>query len=259
MGALKGRTVIVTRARHQAEAFVRLLEERGSRAVAIPTIEIVDPETWAPVDEAIDGIERYQWLILTSANGADFFFRRFRLRRGSLDALGSLRICAVGPKTRMTVEREGLEVAFMPTVHVAEAVVAQGGAEAWAGARVLFARAAEGREVIPEGLAGLGALVDVVAVYRNVPPPLSAEQFREALHQGADAITFTSGSTVQNFAALFPGGEAARLLGKVAVGCIGPVTADTARELGLEVAVVPEQYTIPAFVEALEHYFERRQ
>jgi uroporphyrinogen III methyltransferase/synthase len=147
----------------------------------------------------------------------------------------------------------------MPTEHVAEALVAQGGAEGWAGTRVLFARAAEGREVIPEGLRKRGARVDVVAVYRNVPPPLSAEQFRKVLRGGADAITFTSGSTVQNFAALFPAGEAARLLEGVAVGCIGPVTADAARGLGLEVAVMPEEYTIAAFTTALERYFEKRQ
>jgi len=260
MSALTGKTIVVTRARHQAGEFVRLIEKRGGRAVAIPTIEIVEPETWKPVDEAIDGIARYQWLILTSANGADYFLRRFRSRRGSCDALRGLRICAVGPKTRASIEKEGLEVAFMPSEHVAEAVVEQGGAETWRGARVLFARAAEGREVIPEGLEGMGARVDVVAVYRNVPPPLSAKRFREVLAGGgADAITFTSGSTVQNFASRFPGGEAARLLAGTAVGCIGPVTADTARSLGLEVTVVPEEYTIPAFIEALELYFERGQ
>ena len=114
--------------------------------------------------------------------------------------------------------------------------------------------------MIPGGLKALGAEVDEVAVYRNVPPPLSAEQFRDILAgSGADAVTFSSGSTVKNFTALFPGGEAPGLLEGVVVACIGPVTADAAREKGLKVDVMPEEYTLAALADALEGYYENRQ
>lgn len=258
MGALSGRTVIVTRARHQAGEFVELLESRGARAIAVPTIEIAPPESWAAVDAAIAKLESYDWIILTSVNGAAGFLGRLKELRGSAEAAAACRICAVGPKTRAAVEKEGLEVSFMPGRHVAEAVVEEAPAGTWEGQRVLFARAAKGRDVIPVELGKLGAFVDLVAVYRNVKPPSAREAFEKALGEGVDAITFSSGSTVKNFAALFPGGEARRILEGVTVACIGPVTADEAGRLGIAVDVMPETYTIPGMADALERYFDAR-
>lgn len=253
MSSLAGKKIVVTRAKHQAGEFVRLLEERGAVPVAIPTIDIVDPESWEAADRAIERIGGYHWLILTSVNGVRFFLRRVQNRLGGLSALAGHRICAVGPRTREAVLKEGLAVDFMPTEHVAEAVVRELG-EGWKGQRVLFARAAEGRDVIPAGLRAAGAEVDEIAVYRNVRPESSAGEFREVLGK-ADAITFTSASTVKNFAGLFPEGEAAGLLEGVAVACIGPVTAVAAEELGIEPEVMPNAYTIPALAMALEEFF----
>ena len=255
MGALSGRTVIVTRARHQAGEFVRLLESRGARAIAIPTIEIAPPESWADADAAIADLESYDWIILTSVNGAEGFLGRLKELRGTAAAASVCRICAVGPKTRGAVEREGLEVSFMPERHVAEAVVEEAPAGTWEGQRVLFARAARGRDVIPVELGKLGASVDLVAVYRNIKPPSAREAFEKAFSEGVDAITFSSGSTVKNFAGLFPDGDARRILEKVTVACIGPVTADEAKKLGIGVDVMPETYTIRGMADALERYF----
>ena len=255
MSALAGKKIVVTRAKHQAGEFVRLLEERGAVPVAIPTIDIVDPESWEEADRVIERIGSYHWLILTSVNGVRFFLRRVQNMLGGLSALAGHRICAVGPRTREAVLKEGLAVDFMPTEHVAEAVVRELG-EGWKGQRVLFARAAEGRDVIPAGLRAAGAEVDEVAVYRNVRPESSAREFQDVLGEGkADAITFTSASTVKNFAGLFPEGEAARILEGVAVACIGPVTAEAAEELGIEPKVMPKDYTIPALAMALEEFF----
>ena len=258
MGALEGKTIVVTRAAHQAGEFIRLLGERGAVAAAIPTIDIVDPVSWEEADRALGNLESYDWLILTSVNGVDFFLRRARQRLGGLSALKSCRICAVGPRTRAALRKEGIRVDFMPAEHVAEAVVEESG-EDWEGKKVLFPRAAEGRDVIPAGLRKLGAEVDVIPVYRNVLPETSAEEFRKVLGvTGVDAITFTSGSTVKNFVALFPQGEAAGVLEGTAVACIGPITSAAAREGGLKVDIEPEQYTIPALTEALERHFDRR-
>jgi uroporphyrinogen III methyltransferase/synthase len=256
MGALAGKKIVVTRARHQAGEFIRLLREHRAEPVAIPTIEIVDPESWEEADAALGRLGSYHWIILTSVNGVKFFLRRVQDRFGGLRALAGHRICAVGPRTREAILREGLQVDFMPTEHVAEAIVDQS-EENWEGKKVLFARAAAGRDVIPEGLRAAGAEVDVIPVYRNVRPETSAGEFREVLVDGkADAITFTSASTVKNFACLFEEGEAAKLLEGVTVASIGPVTAAAAKELGIESDVMPKDYTISALTAALEKFFE---
>jgi uroporphyrinogen III methyltransferase/synthase len=258
VGALDGKTVIVTRAAHQAGEFIRLLEERGANAVAIPTIEIVDPESWETADRALESIGSYDWLILTSVNGVRFFLRRVQQKLGGLSSLAGMRICAVGPRTREALLREGLRVDFMPAEHIAEAIVEESG-EDWKGKRVLFARAEEGRDVIPDGLRALGAEVDLVSVYRNVLPGTSADEFRSALSGGkADAITFTSASTVKNFIELLPRGEAERLLQGTVVACIGPVTSAAAESGGLAVEVEPQEYTTAALAEALEKHFSQR-
>ena len=258
MGALEGKTIVVTRAAHQAGEFIRLLGERGAAAAAIPTIDIVEPVSWEETDRALANLGSYHWLILTSVNGVDFFLRRLRQRLGGLSPLVGRKICAVGPRTRAAIRKEGLRVDFMPAEHVAEAVVEESG-EDWEGKKVLFPRAAEGRDVIPAGLRKLGAEVDVIPVYRNVLPETSAEEFRKVLGvTGVDAITFTSGSTVKNFVALFPQGEAAGILEGTAVACIGPITSAAAREGGLKVDIEPHTYTIPALTGALEKHFDRR-
>lgn len=258
MGALEGKTIVVTRAAHQAGEFIRLLQERGAATAAIPTIDIVDPESWEEADRALGSLGSYDWIILTSVNGVNFFLRRAREKLGGLSDLKNCRICAVGPRTRDAILKQGLHVDFMPAEHVAEGVVEESG-ESWEGKRALFPRAAEGRDVIPAGLRELGAEVDVIPVYRNVLPETSAEEFRKVLAGGgADAITFTSGSTVNNFIALFPQGEAAEILEGAAVACIGPITSAAARVGGLRVDIEPEQYTIPALTEALERHFDRR-
>ena len=257
MGALEGKTVIVTRAREQAGEFTAFIESRGARAIVIPTIEIVPPLSWEEADGAIKEIAQYHWLVFTSANGVKFFLERVRSTQGGLGGLAGRSICAIGPWTGKALEKEGLNVDFMPTEYVAEALIEQSGEIPWEGRKVLLPRATEAREVVPEQLRRLGAAVDVVPVYRTIRPPVSREEFRKVLGSGgADAIAFTSASTVRNFVELFPEGEAKALLGTVAVAAIGPVTAGKAGEYGVETDVMPKEYTIPALTEALERYFE---
>jgi uroporphyrinogen III methyltransferase/synthase len=253
---LTGRTVVVTRASGQAGELSALLRERGAKVVEIPSIEIVAPASWEEADRAIERLPGYDWLILTSPNAVASFFGRLRERGVALSCLADLKICAIGPKTRALVEAAGLAVAFTPKVFRAEALVAEAGTEAWRGKRVLFPRAAEGREVIPVALAALGATLELVTVYRTVPSAAGRAQARALLAaRGADAVTFTSGSTVTGFAALFDPGELPGLLRGVAVASIGPVTTEAARAAGLAVDVTAAAATIPALVEALEDHF----
>lgn len=258
MGGLIGKTVLVTRAPGQAGEFSKLLRERGATVVEVPTIEILPPASWEAVDRAIERLSRYDWLILTSTNAADRFLARVRERSGGLSGLAGVKICAVGPKTRAAVEGAGLAVFFQPSVFRAEGLIAEAGESAWRGARVLFPRAAEGREVIPDEMRRVGAELDLVTAYRTVPSPAGRERLRELLASGRlDAVTFTSGSTVASFVALLEPDRIAGIAGNVAVVCIGPVTADAARAAGLPVDALAKEATIPSLAQALEDYFER--
>ena len=260
MNALSGKTVLVTRAPGQAGEFSALLRDRGATVVEVPTIEILPPLSWQEADRAIDRLPGFDWLILTSTNAAAWFFRRVRERRGDLACLDGVRICAVGPKTRAAIEAAGRVVALQPSVYRAEGLIKEAGEGAWHGKRVLFPRAAEGREVIPDEMRRVGAELDLVTVYRTVPSPAGREQLRSLLAAGTlDAVTFTSGSTVKSFVSLLEPGQIAGITGRVAVICIGPVTADAAREAGLPVDALAQEATIPALADALAEYFAKRR
>ena len=253
---LAGKTVLVTRAPGQAGEFSKILRERGANVVEVPTIEIVPPLSWAEADRAIDRLPGYDWLILTSPNAANWFFRRVRERRGELACLAGVRVCAVGPKTREIIEGAGLAVDFQPSVYRAEGLIDEAGTDAWRGARVLFPRAAEGRDVIPKEMQRVGAELDLVTVYRTIASPAGRERLRSLLDAGElDAVTFTSGSTVDNFISLLEPPQLAALKGRVLVACIGPVTADAARAAGLPVDALAREATIPALADALEERF----
>jgi uroporphyrinogen III methyltransferase/synthase len=248
--------VLVTRAPGQAGEFSTLLRERGATVVEVPAIEIVEPESWEGADQAIDRLPGYDWLILTSTNAVDWFFRRVRERRRDLSCLAGVRVCAVGPKTRQAIEQAGVAVDFQPSVYRAEGLINEAGEAAWRGKRVLFPRAAEGRDVIPVEMKRIGATLDLVTVYRTIPSPAGREQLRALLAAGGlDAVTFTSGSTVNSFVSLLEPAQIAGIAGRVAVACIGPVTADAARAAGLPVDALATAATMPALVDALEAHF----
>jgi uroporphyrinogen III methyltransferase/synthase len=215
----------------------------------------VPPATFDAFDTALAGLGSYAWLVLTSPHGVEVFFDRLRALGRDLRELAGVAIAAIGPATAAGIATRGLNVALTPAEYRAEAVADAMIAAGVAGRRVLLARAAGARTVLPERLRAAGALVDDVATYRTVVPPEAAAA--PALFAGAgrpDLVTFTSSSTVTNFAALFPGRDLAEMLHGVAVGCIGPVTAGTARDLGLHVDVEPAAYTVPAFAAAIVDY-----
>lgn len=252
---LFGKRIVVTRPRAQAASFVELLEQHGADVLLCPTIETVPLESYARLDAALDELATYAWLIFTSVNGVKYFFARLRDRRQDIRTLGAMRIAAIGPETARAVEGFQLHVDAVPQEYRAEAVIPVLGEVR--GQRILLPRAAEARAVLPQELEALGAQVDEIAVYRTVRPlGTNLEELRRVLEQGKiDLVTFTSSSTVRNFVSLFPEDDLRTLLGSTAIGCIGPITAATAREYGLTVAVQPASYTVPAFAEAIVAYF----
>ncbi len=254
---LFGKTILVTRAREQVGEFAALLSEAGARVIEFPTIEIVSLESYDDADAAARRVGQYDWILFTSQNGVRSFFERLFAVGRDLRDLKGLSICAIGPRTAQEVIRRGIRVDLIPEEFVAEGVIE--GMERrgpLAGKRILIPRAREARELLPEELGKRGAKVEVVPVYRTVPSTAPVEPIRREIEtKEIDVVTFTSSSTVRNFVERI-GPDAGRLLKNVVVAAIGPITAGTAREFGIEPAILPEEYTIPALAEAIRRHFE---
>ena len=251
---LFGRGIVVTRPEAQAEELSELLWDRGARVIPFPVIRIAPPENWAPLDRALDELETYSWIVFTSANGVFSFFGRLWERERDIRDLKGIRIATIGPATAAAIEALGLRVDLVPEEFISEGVVRAFAAENLKGCRILLPRAAEARDIIPEGLAEMGAKVDIVTAYRTIRSDRNASEILPLLDEGkVDVITFTSPSTVTHFLGIM--GPEFRLPSKVKIACIGPVTADAVRKAGLRVDILQERYTIPGLVDAIAAYF----
>lgn len=243
-GPLAGRRVVITRARTQAAGLAEKLSALGAEVIEFPTIEIRPPADPRPLDQAAASVSEYDWIIFTSANGVRAFMERSPEFSGFTG-----RICAIGPATRRAAEAADLHVHVVPDEYVAESLVAAFSGEEIAGKRILLPRAAIARDVVPDELRARGARVDVIEAYRTVAPEGTAALAREVFgaERKPDWITFTSSSTVKNFA----GVAGTEVLRGVRVASIGPVTSTTARELGIDITVEAAEYTTAGLVAAI--------
>lgn len=250
---LFGKRILVTRAKEQAGELTHLLRAYGADPVECPTIQIVPPESWEELDGAVARLSRYHWLVFTSVNGIPPFMER--LRRHGLDgrALSGLKIGCIGPRTAQELARYGLRADLIPAEFQAEGLVEGMQAAGVAGQGVLIPRAAVARELLPEQLRKLGAEVSVVTAYRTVCPAADRAWLKDLLKEGAiHVITFASSSTLRNFAQLFESRhEMQTLTAGTAIACIGPITAQTAADVGVPATITATQNTIPALVEAI--------
>jgi uroporphyrinogen III methyltransferase/synthase len=241
---LFGRRVVVTRAREQASTLVDRLRTLGAETVELPAICIADPaDGGAALQAAAARLQEYDWVVFTSANTVDRMLPLLRDAR----AFGAARVAAIGPGTADRLAAWNVVADVVPTRFVAESLL-----EAFPSGtgRVLLPRAAVARDVLPAGLEGKGWTVDVVDAYRTervVPRP---ETLQAAA--AADAITFTSSSTVTNYLAVTGEGGVPPV-----VACIGPVTADAARAAGLSVTVEAQVHTVDGLIDALVAWFAR--
>jgi uroporphyrinogen III methyltransferase/synthase len=242
-----GKRIVVTRAREQSNAISGLLTALGALVIELPTIEIHPPADPGPLDHSIAVLDTYDWLIFTSANGVRFFVEH--LDRSPSADLRKLRakVCAIGPATRQAVEALHVKVDLMGKEYVAEGLLDAFATHDLNGKRVLLPRAAVARDLVPVELAQRGARVDVVEAYRTLPPVGLPERIREVFSHPVDCLTFTSSSTVRNFAdAAGPG-----LLAGVQVASIGPITSQTASELGIAVTAQARPFTVEGLVDAV--------
>ena len=247
MKPLESRRILVTRSRAQAAELCERLAAQGATPIVFPTIEIAPLEDTTELDRAISNLAQYQWIVFTSVNGVKAFWQRLDVAGASLRPIATRRIAAIGPATARALEQHQVKANLIPEEYVAEAIVESIGDVA--GQHVLLPRAEIARQALALELQQRGAIVDEIAAYRTVPATPDPAGLAE-LKRGVDAIAFTSSSTVRNLVAL-----AGDMTGEAAIVCIGPITADTARELGLRVDVVATDYTMDGLVAALVSYF----
>lgn len=228
---LAGRRIVITRPQADAERLAERLRGLGATPVVAPAIEIefTDPPE---LDRALAAISTYDWIVFTSRNGVEAVFRR------TAAIPRTPRIAAIGPATAEALRRRGIEPDLVPQRYIAEAVLdALGDVR---GLKVLLPRADIARKALPEGLSARGAIVHEIAAYRT-----RSSDAAPASIGPADAVTFTSSSTVRGFLENGPVPEGAKVI------CIGPITAATAREYGIEVAAVANEYTEDGLIAAL--------
>ena len=241
---LFGWRVVVTRTRHQASELSSALAEVGAAPVEVPLIAIEPPaDGGAALTAALGRLESFAWFVFSSPNAVGPVFARLRDAR----SLAGTRVAAIGPGTAAALRERGVEADLVPESFVAEALAEAFPPPAAAGDRVLLPRAAVARDVLPAALGRKGYVVEVAEAYRTVRPPLADDVVASV--SGADAVTFTSSSTVTGWLETF---GAERL--PPVVACIGPVTAATARAAGIEVSLQAEQHTIAGLVQALASF-----
>jgi uroporphyrinogen III methyltransferase/synthase len=255
---LEGRTIVVTRARAQAQRFAQLLEAAGARVLQAPTIAIEPPASWELLDTALAALDSFTWVVFTSVNGVAMVDRRLTARGLTWAAIARKRVAAIGPATAEALAEHGVRVELVPAEYRAEALVEGLRRVVGPGDRVLLPRAKETRDVLVVELRRLGVTVTEVPAYQTRRIEDGVVRLREALASGSvDAVTFTSSSTARNFAEQFSEDERSAWRGRIAVASIGPITAATAAEYGLSTDVMPSEYTIPALARALADYFSR--
>ena len=249
---LFGKRVLVTRSRTQASVLSRMLTEEGAEAIEVPTIEIAPPADYFALDEALKNLKNFRWVVFTSVNGVAAFFHRLNELGKDARALGSSRVCAIGPITASALEQRGVVPDFKPPRYTTERLVQGLSEKGVKGVRVLMPRTNIAPEDAARALEKLGAEVHQPVAYRTLKPAGSAEKAKGLLGRGKiDIATFTSSSTVQNLLELLDGDPTP--LEDVMIACIGPVTARKARELGLEVDVVARRHTVAGLVQALKN------
>jgi uroporphyrinogen III methyltransferase/synthase len=246
---LNGLKVLVTRPKEQAPTLSNRLRILGAIALEVPTITISPPESYTQLDVAIQHLQSYDWIIFTSVHGVQFFLNRVQALGFATSILYGTRVAAVGSATASALEGSGRKPDYVPEEYLTERIAI--GLGELREKRILLPRADIASKRLPEKLRALGAKVDEISTYRTgIPSDLTPEKVRPILARGVNLIVFTSPSTVQNLTRFLDPADF-RSLSKCKVACIGPVTAQTATELGFHVDIVAKNHTINALVEEI--------
>ncbi len=248
---LFGKRVVVTRAEEQATPFVKLLSDKGANVIEFPTIEIKPPKSFKKLDEAIYRIKEYDWIIFTSLNGVNNFFKRFIELKKDIRELYNISIAAIGQKTANSIEEMSIKVEMIPDEYVTESLIDSFRSIGIEEKKILIPRAKVARNLLPTTLEKLGAIVDVVTCYETGKPQKEAPQKLSKMLKNSqiDVITFTSPSTATNFLSLVD-----YIPAKTLIACIGPITASAVKKLGHKASIVPSKYTIENLAEEISNH-----
>ncbi len=257
---LANKTILVTRSLEQSSKFTTLLQQQGARVVEMPALEITSPSSWVDLDRAIANLAQFQWLILTSANGVNYFFERLTSLGYDARALGGVKIAVVGRKTAAVLQKRHLNPDFIPPDYVADSLVVNF-PESLMGQKILFPRVETGgREVLVRELTSKGAEVIEVAAYQSkCPKQIAPEPWQALKQQQIDVITFASSKTVRNFYQLLQQQLSSdravqSILENVCLASIGPQTSKTCRELLGRFDLEAEEYTLEGLTTAIANY-----
>jgi len=256
---LFGKNILVTRTREQSGKLTAKIRELGGQPILFPTIVIRDPDDFSALDDSIRNIQTYDWIVFTSVNGVERFMTRFLRLTQDIRELKGPKIAAIGPVTAAAVAERGVKVELTADIFVAEGLIEAFRGLPLQGRKILIPRAEKARDALPLALMTAGAQVNVVGVYRtDKPDSLDCAPILEMLeHKAIHAVTFTSSSTVSHFVEIVGAERLGELMEGVTAASIGPVTTETARRLGLRVAVEARQYTIDGLVNAMVEYYKR--
>ena len=248
----------MTRSREQAGDLSLLLKAEGAEVSLLPLLELLPPQDWSPVDQAIHQLDRYQWAVFTSPNSVRFFFDRVRDLHRDTRAFGQVAVAAVGESTAQGLRERGLEPDLVPAIHSQKGLVEAFETIDVHGLEILIPASAIGRTLLDESLAARGAIVRRVVAYENRPPDPGAVDLPLALIEDhLDLFIFASPSSVRHFLVAVGEQRAMDQLARRHIACIGPTTAAAVRELGLEVSVQPEESNVPALVKAICDMYRR--
>ena len=256
--SLDGRTILLCPDDPHAGELTVELTRHGARVIAWPEIEIIDPESFAALDEAIQNLFGYDWLIFANTNAAGFFLHRFHHTGHEISELDALRVCALDDAVRQQLEESHVHVDLVPETFATDAVTAaletyNGGRDSLRGLNFLLPRAAIARGRLPQALEDAGARVDVVAAYRTAGAH-NAELVQLSVlldGGGIDCLVFTTPASVRAFAQLLDTNDLSRRLKEVAVACVDQATTQAATEFGLRGPIVPTEPGVAALVSAL--------
>jgi uroporphyrinogen III methyltransferase/synthase len=247
---LSGMRIVVTRSASQAIDLSKKLRSLGAITIEIPTIEIRSPPDIGPIDNSITRLRTYDWIIFTSVRGVEFFLQRMEILHVPLSALDLVKIAAIGSATSGALERAGRKPDYVPSEFLSERIAV--GLGDLHGRRVLLPRANVASKTLPFILRDKGATVDEVVAYETISPQeLNSDIIRVAFGSRVNVVTFTSPSTVRNFVNAIGYATVGELLSGVRIACIGPVTAEAARHLGMKVNVIARPHTIDGLIEAI--------
>jgi uroporphyrinogen III methyltransferase/synthase len=253
---LFGKRILVTRAEHQAGELSQLLQQRGAMSVEMPVIKLSPLSTWNELDQAILNLKSYHWIIFTSVNAVEMFWKRLHVLKLDTRQLGGIRIGAIGPATAKALEERGLHPDYLPEIYTSQGFLAGFSEQDVAGCRVLLPRADIAGNELTSGLTKLGAEVHQVTAYKTATATKGISQGKAMLLRGEiDVITFTSASTVNSLLAIL--GQKWEVIKRAKLACIGPNTAAALTQKGLKADIVAIEHTIPGLVAAMEEYFRK--